>query len=63
MKKLIFILLFGALLFVALAVLQVLPEPVQTPVNEFAGKLLPQKKALEKKQNAYSKFAEEAAGK
>lgn len=63
MKKLLLILFFGGLLFIGLAVLQVLPEPVQTPVNKFAGKLFPQKKAMEAKQDKYKQFAEEAAGK
>ena len=61
MTKTIVVLFFALLIFLALAILQVLPESIQAPFNETAGKLLPAKKQFEKKKEAYNAMAEEAS--
>ena len=48
------------LVFSVLAILQVLPEPIQEPVNDLAGRLFPQKKALEQKQDIYKSLADDS---
>lgn len=62
MKKLIIIILLLAFVAVVLGVLGILPEPLQTKANDFAGKLFPAKKELEAKQSQYKDMAEEAGG-
>ena len=61
MKKIFILLILALFLFVVLAIVQALPEPVQTKMNDFAGKLFPAKDQLEDKQEKYTKAAEEAS--
>ncbi len=63
MKKLVILIVLIAFVGVVLGILGMLPEPLQTKANDFAGKLFPAKKQLENKQSQYKDMAEESGGK
>ena len=61
MKKALAIIGLLAVVFVICAVLQVLPESIQEPINDFASGMFPAKDKMEDSRDRFSDAAKEAA--